>query len=98
MAMEFTKEKDIMEYFACGLRVRQWKTPDILAVERETWSLNCIDLKLSGYNDTKLRTWNSVVNVSQDATNTQHLWFHTVDTNGVKFIMLHQTRINKLTA
>ena len=55
-------------------------------------------MTLSGYNDTKFRTWSIFVKVSQDATNTQHLWFHTVDTNGVKFIMLHQTRINKLTA
>ena len=80
------------------MRVRQWKTSDILAVEHKTWSSDCIYLKLSGNNDTKFRTWSIFVKVSQDATNTQHLWFHTVDTNGVKFIMLHQTRINKLTA
>ena len=26
-----------MEYFACGVRVRQWKTSDILAVEHKKW-------------------------------------------------------------
>ena len=38
MVIGFTKEKDIMEYFACGVRVRQWKTSDILSVEHEKWS------------------------------------------------------------
>ena len=67
MAIEFTKEK-----FWNTLLVA-YKTSDIRAVERKTWSLNCIYLKkLSGYNDTKLRTWSIFVYFSQDATNTQH--------------------------
>ena len=44
----FIKEEDIMEHFACGVRVRQWKTSDILAVEHKKWSSVCIYLKLSG--------------------------------------------------
>ena len=49
----YTKEGDIVECFACGVRVSQWKTSDIPAVEHKKWSPDCIYLKLTGCTDSK---------------------------------------------
>ena len=48
----YTKEGDIVECFACGVRISQWKTSDVPAVEHKKWSPDCIYLKLTGYTDT----------------------------------------------
>lgn len=48
----YTKEGDIVECFACGVRVSQWKTSDIPVTEHKKWSPECIYLKLTGSTDT----------------------------------------------
>ena len=48
----YSKEGDIVECFACGVRISQWKTSDVPAVEHKKWSPDCIYLKLIGYTDT----------------------------------------------
>ena len=34
----YSKEGDIVECFACGVRISQWKTSDVPAVEHKKWS------------------------------------------------------------
>lgn len=48
----YTKEGDIVECFACGVRVSQWKTSDSPLIEHKKWSPECVYLKLVGSNDT----------------------------------------------
>ena len=51
----YTKEGDIVECFACGVRVSQWKTIGIPDTEHKKWSPQCIYLKLTGCQETNTK-------------------------------------------
>jgi hypothetical protein len=50
----YTKEGDIVECFACGVIVSQWKANDKPLVEHEKWSPDCIYIKVIGSGENKL--------------------------------------------
>lgn len=44
----YLKEGDIVECFACGVRMSQWTITDIPAIEHQKCSPDCSYIKLSG--------------------------------------------------
>ncbi|KAL4231501.1 hypothetical protein ACF0H5_009079 [Mactra antiquata] len=44
----YTKESDIVECFACGVRVCQWMKEDVPANEHKKWSPDCVYISLTG--------------------------------------------------
>lgn len=48
----YKKEGDIVECFACGVKLSQWKHSDNPLTEHKKWSPECVYLKLTGSRDT----------------------------------------------
>ena len=48
----YKKEGDIVECFACGVKLSQWKPSDNPLTEHKKWSPECVYLQLTGARDT----------------------------------------------
>ncbi|WAR26052.1 IAP3-like protein [Mya arenaria] len=48
----YSKEGDIVECFACGVKVSQWAVNDIPDLEHKKWSPECAYIKLTCSRDT----------------------------------------------
>ena len=49
----YMKNGDIVECFACCVKVSQWAANDIPLTEHKKWSPDCVYLKLIGSSDTR---------------------------------------------
>lgn len=52
----YMKEGDIVECFACGVRLSQWTANDVPLLEHQKWSPDCIYIKLVGSTGTDTRS------------------------------------------
>ena len=50
----YTKEGDIVECFACGIRVSQLKNQDIATIEHNRYSPDCVYMKLMGTGENEI--------------------------------------------
>lgn len=52
----YKKEGDIVECFACGVKLSQWKSSDNPLTEHKKWSPECVYLKLTGARDRRTQS------------------------------------------